>query len=250
MKNNITNALLSLLSKGIIRFTYRKVDGSIREAVGTRNLDIARDALCISIPNPKTGHNNPTAYYDLEKGDWRSFKAENVISINGIDLKDIKGVRGGSIVRVNEPIAVEIPINCDESEVIPIGSVNDTDFVGVGVGIGGGMGIGVGIGVGGGSRPADKPSVKPANLGCGVGIGVGIPIGVGGVKPADKPIEKGEPADFDLDKIGGIIRSTCGKVATPILTEKGVAVGAEIKVDDFAKLIAHYVVEELISRIK
>ena len=59
---NITKALLSLLNKGIVNFTYRKVDGSIRTAVGTRNLCFACQALGISIPMPKTGRNNPTAY--------------------------------------------------------------------------------------------------------------------------------------------------------------------------------------------
>ena len=213
MKNNITNALLSLLNKGIVRFTYRKVDGTIREALGTRNLDIARDALNIYIPNPKTGRTNPTAYYDLEKEDWRSFKAEYVISINGIELKDIKGVRGSRIVKVGEPIAVEIPINCDESEVIPIGSANDIDF--------GGMGV---------------------------GIGVGIPIGVGGGKPADKG---DEPKNFDLGKVGKMLGVGFGKVGTPIATERGVELPISgTSIDDFAKLVAHYVVEELISRIK
>jgi hypothetical protein len=212
MKNNITNALLSLLNKGIVRFTYRKVDGTIREALGTRNLDIARDALSICIPNPTSGRNNPTAYYDLEKEDWRSFKAENVISINGINIKDIKGVRGSRIVKVNEPIAVEIPINCDESEVIPIGSANDIDF--------GGMGV---------------------------GIGVGIPIGMGGGKPADKG---DEPKNFDLGKVGKMLGASFGKVGTPIATEKGISLPMEIGVEDFAKMVAHYVVEELIGRIK
>ena len=213
MKNNITNALLSLLNKGIVRFTYRKVDGTIREALGTRNLDIARDALSIYIPNPTSGRNNPTAYYDLEKEDWRSFKAENVISINGIDIKSIKGVRGSRIVKVGEPIAVEIPINCDDSEVIPIGSANDIDFGGI----------------------------------SGGGMGVGIPIGMGGGKPTDKG---NEPKNFDLGKVGKMLGASFGKVGTPIATEKGISLPMEIGVEDFAKMVAHYVVEELISRIK
>ena len=212
MKNNITNALLSLLNKGIVRFTYRKVDGTIREAVGTRSLEMARTALGIYIPNPTSGRNNPTAYYDLEKEDWRSFKAENVISINGINIKDIKGVRGSRIVKVNEPIAVEIPINCDESEVIPIGSANDIDF--------GGMGV---------------------------GIGVAIPISKSGGKPADKG---DEPKNLDLGKVGKMLGASFGKVGTPIATEKGISLPMEIGVEDFAKMVAHYVVEELIGRIK
>ena len=212
MENNLTKALLALLQKGIVNFTYRKVDGSVRTAIGTRNLCLACKVLGVSIPMPKGKKENPTAYYDIEKGDWRSFKAENVISINGIELKDIKGVRGSRIVKVGEPLAVEIPINCDESEVIPIGSANDIDF------------------------------------GCmGVGIGVGIPIGVGGGKPADKG---NEPKDFDLGKVGKMLGASFGKVGTPIATEKGISLPMEIGVEDFAKMVAHYVVEELIGRIK
>jgi hypothetical protein len=56
----------------------------------------------------------------------------------------------------------------------------------------------------------------------------------------------------DLDKdivIGAPAHSP--KVGTPTATEKGVALPLnEISVDDFAKLVAHYVVDELVSRIK
>jgi hypothetical protein len=179
MQNNITPALLSLLNKGIVKFTYRKVDGSIRNAVGTRNLDAARAAFGIYVPTPKTGRNNPTAYYDIEKEDWRSFKAENVLSINDIDIKEIKGVSGGRIVKVSEPAEVEIPINFG-------------GFIG------------------------------------------GLPIG---------GTPKDEPTNFDLGKAEG-------KVSKPYFTEKGLVLDAGIKVDDFAKLVAHYVVEEFINRLK
>lgn len=233
MKNNITNALLSLLNKGIVRFTYRKVDGTIREALGTRNLDIARDALSIYIPNPTSGRNNPTAYYDLEKEDWRSFKAENVIAINGIDIKSIKGVRGSRIVKVGEPIAVEIPINCDESEVIPIGSANDIDF--------GGMGVGIPIGMGGG-KPTDKGNFDLGK----VKTALGLPNGT--------PIVKGE---FGMGKpIGGSVAVPMGEGKGMVFTP--LAVSKEhttlpidgMSIEDFAKLVAHYVIEELIGRIK
>jgi hypothetical protein len=190
MKNNITNALLSLLNKGIVRFTYRKVDGSIREAIGSRNLDMLREGVGIAVPTPKTGRSNPTAYFDIEKEDWRSFKAENVLSINDIDIKNIKGVSGGRIVKVSEPAEVEIPINFG-------------GFIG------------------------------------------GLPIG---------GTPKDEPTNFDLGKVGkalGIdLGKAEGKVSKPYFTEKGLVLDAGIKVDDFAKLVAHYVVEEFINRLK
>jgi hypothetical protein len=191
MQNNITNALLSLLNKGIVRFTYRKVDGTIRKAIGTRNLAEARLHFGLIVPAPKTGHNNPTAYYDIEKEAWRSFVAENVLSINGIDINEIKGVKGNNIVRVDEPIEVEIPINFG--------------------GFCGGLPIGGGI---------PKEEICKA------------------MNKLDKDIVIGAPAHSP-------------KIGTPTATDKGIALPlGDVSVDDFAKMVAHYVVEELIGRIK
>ena len=192
MQNNITNALLSLLNKGIVNFTYRKVDGSIRTAVGTRNLCFVCQTLGVSIPLPKTGRNNPTAYYDIEKEDWRSFKAENVLSINGVEIGKIKGIKNDRIVPVDSLEDVDIPIN-----------------------VGGGIGVGMGFGGG-----IPKEEIRKA------------------MEKLDKDIVIGAPAHSP-------------KVGTPTATEKGVALPLnEISVEDFAKMVAKYVVEEFVSRIK
>ena len=196
MQNNITNALLSLLNKGIVRFTYRKVDGTIRKAIGTRNLAEARLHFGLIVPTPKTGRNNPTAYYDIEKEAWRSFVAENVLSING------------NIVRVDEPIEVEIPINISS----PIDEVR---------------------------LPISEGGLEKIKTDCKIPIGSGI-----------TPKNYVEPLkDFDLNKIGKMLG--IGKVGTPTATDKGIALPlGDVSVDDFAKMVAHYVVEELIGRIK
>lgn len=208
MQNNITNALLSLLNKGIVRFTYRKVDGTIRKAIGTRNLAEARLHFGLIVPTPKTGRNNPTAYYDIEKEAWRSFVAENVLSINGIDINEIKGVKGNNIVRVDEPIEVEIPINISS----PIDEVR---------------------------LPISEGGLEKIKTDCKIPIGSGI-----------TPKNYVEPLkDFDLDKIGKMLGIS--KVGTPTATDKGIALPlGDVSVDDFAKMVAHYVVEELIGRIK
>lgn len=184
MQNNITNALLSLLNKGIVKFTYRKVDGTIRKAIGTRNLDAARSAFGIYIPTPKTGRNNPTAYYDIEKEGWRSFVAENVLSINDVDIKEIKGVSGGRIVKVNEPTEVEIPIN----------------------------------------------TIK-------------FPISEGGFERISKALGKSVAAPFGEGE---------GMVFTPLAVNEEhttLPIGG-MSIEDFAKIVAKYVVEEFVSRIK
>ena len=184
---NTAKALLALLDKNIVRFTYEKKDGTIRNAIGTRNLCLACQALNITIPLPKTGRKNPTAYYDLEKHDWRSFVAENVISINGIELNRIKGVREGRIIEVGSPEEVEIPINP----------------------------MGVGLPIGG-------------------GFGGGLPIGGG----------------FGGGSCGGGQSAHTPKVGVPTFTEDGIAlpVGA-VSVEDFAKLVAKYVVDLLAHRL-
>jgi hypothetical protein len=213
MQNNITPALLSLLNKGIVKFTYRKVDGSIRNAVGTRNLDAARMAFGIYIPTPKTGRNNPTAYYDIEKEDWRSFKAENVLSINDIDIKEIKGVSGGRIVKVSEPTEVEIPINFG--------------------GFSGGMPIG--------GTPTEKSKPTDFDLGK-VAKMLGVPL-VKGEFGMGKPIGESVAVPFGDGK---------GMVFTPLAVSEEhttLPIGG-MSIEDFAKLVAKYVVEEIISRIK
>ena len=218
---NTAKALLALLDKNIVRFTYEKKDGTIRNAVGTRNLCLACKALNISIPLPKTGRKNPTAYYDLEKHDWRSFVAENVISINGIELNRIKGVREGRIIEVGSPEEVEIPIN-------PMG---------VGLPIGGGFGSGkmTKAEIEKAMKDLDKEIEIPIGKGgVGGGFGGGLPIGGG----------------FGGGACGGGQSAPTPKVGVPTFTEDGIAlpVGA-VSVEDFAKLVAKYVVDLLAHRL-
>ena len=233
MENNLTKALLALLQKGIVNFTYRKVDGSVRTAIGTRNLCLACKVLGVSIPMPKGKKENPTAYYDIEKGDWRSFKAENVLSINDIDIREIKGVSGGRIVKVSEPTEVEIPINFGGfSGGLPIGGTPKGEPTNFDLGK-----IKTALGM-----PNGTPIVKgEAGMGKPIGESVAIPFGDG----------KGmvfTPLAVDKDKIGTPVSS--GKVGTPTFTNEGLELEMGSGVEDFAKLVAHYVVEEIIGRIK
>ena len=68
----------------IVHFTYYRKDGSIREAIGTRNLAIAERRVGHKIPKP-TGPRNVLAYYDIVADAWRSFIAENVCSIDQVE---------------------------------------------------------------------------------------------------------------------------------------------------------------------
>lgn len=74
--------LIALLKKGVVKFTFKKKDGSLRTAIGTRNLNVASEKLGYNVPAPQNLGSNPTAFYDLEKDAWRSFSWGSVVSID------------------------------------------------------------------------------------------------------------------------------------------------------------------------
>lgn len=83
------------LKNGVVNFTYMKKDGSIRHATGTTRLD--------SIPvedHPKgTGRqaDGVVNYFDLEKSEWRSFREENLVSIDGCIQESHRGNESGPV---------------------------------------------------------------------------------------------------------------------------------------------------------
>ena len=62
-----------LCTRALVEFKYKKVDGSIREAVGTLE----------TVPMPKGGYKKPNhsilTYFDLQVQEWRCAKVENLI---------------------------------------------------------------------------------------------------------------------------------------------------------------------------
>ena len=81
---NITEeAIKEVLASGDVYFTYRKKDGTEREAYGTRNIGIIKDYNATPSGNgtEKTG---VITYYDLESEGWRCFKIENFIGFKTI----------------------------------------------------------------------------------------------------------------------------------------------------------------------
>lgn len=70
--------IIEELKTGIKKFSFMKVDGTIREAKGTRNIDIIAEAGALpkgnSIENPDI-----VKYFDTDIGSWRSFKVDNFI---------------------------------------------------------------------------------------------------------------------------------------------------------------------------
>ena len=61
----------------IVRFYFRKVDGSVREAWGTLSESIVPET---SGSNRKQ-NDTCQVYFDTEKQDWRCFKKANLLSV-------------------------------------------------------------------------------------------------------------------------------------------------------------------------
>lgn len=197
--NDIATTLRTLLAYNIVSFTFRKVNGEIRHAKGTRNLTLAESHTKTDIPKPR-GEEQPNAFYDVEVMGWRSYKPENLISIDGVvACTDTDFIKKPAMP--SEPPKREIPISK------PMGGVS------------GGQPI---------SGGADIDKILGSIFG-----GFGMPMG-----DMDKGIAIGAPAHSP-------------KVGTPTPTEKGIELPlGSVSVDDFARLVAKYVVDELVSRIK
>ena len=192
--NEIANNLRSLLTNNIVSFTYQKVNGEIRHAVGTRNLTLASRYTQTEIPAPK-GEEQPNSYYDVEKMGWRSYKPENLISIDGFKI----GWRSAEPAKKPELPKREIPV----SKPMGNGGVDIDKFLG---GIFGGLGL---------ARPPKEEIRKSMD-------------------DLDKDITIANPTGK---------RYNDGKIHTPVG-------GVPVPVDDFARLVAKYVVDEFVSRIK
>ena len=67
------------MRNGVAHFVYVKKNGDVREAWGTTN--------CSLVAKHTNGHGEyrehfaTTAYFDVERGGWRSFRWENIVGI-------------------------------------------------------------------------------------------------------------------------------------------------------------------------
>ena len=211
----IENTLRSLLRSNIVAFTYRKVNGEIRHAIGTRNLTLASAYTNTRIPTP-TGDMQPNSYYDVQSNGWRSWKTGYVISIDG----------QAEMPKRTAEIPVEMTAKSAPKREIPISKPTTG-------------------GVSGG-KPMGGADID--NLG---GLLGGLLGGFGGGIPKEEIRKSMDKLGKDIDIVppmgGGV---SGGKVGTPTFTDKGVELEMGIGVEDFAKMVAHYVVEEFISWIK
>lgn len=201
MENTLVSTLRTLLKTNIVCFTYKKVNGEIRVARGTRNLSIA-SALGYSVPTPKN-EEQPYSYYDLDCEGWRSYRPENLISIDGVIA------RTDTIFAKTPTIPNEIPV-----KEIPV-HIHTADGT-------------------------NKPIGTAKVLGSPVDMGE-LPIGNGKTAPV-----KMQPIDLG-GLLGGLgISTPVGSKETRSITSPN---GDMASLDDFARLVARYVVDEIFSRI-
>ena len=200
----LNETLRRLLATNIVCFTYKKVNGEIRKAKGTRNLQLARAHTGMSIPDP-TGYEQPTSYYDVESLGWRSYRDGNLISIDGVVARTDTDFAKKPTTPNVETKRGELP-----KREIPV------------------------------SRPMGNGAADIDKILGGIFGGFGMP-----------PMGEIRKAMDDLDKdivIGAPAHSP--KIGTPTATEKGIELPlGSVSVDDFAKLVAHYAVEEFVSRL-
>ena len=78
-KAMMIESLKEKLRNGVAHFIFIKKNGEIREAFGTTNAAVAAkytNGNGISREYFKT-----TAYFDIEKGQWRSFRWESIVKV-------------------------------------------------------------------------------------------------------------------------------------------------------------------------
>lgn len=83
--------LKTLLSKGHVTFTFTKANGETRTATGTRILKSSVAMGFTEADMPKgTGREIPgvIAFWDIDKGAWRSVRESSIISIDNVVTED------------------------------------------------------------------------------------------------------------------------------------------------------------------
>ena len=78
-KAMMVESLKRQMKNGIAHFVFKKKDGTLREAWGTTNSSLAKKH--INGNGDSRERYATTAYFDVEKGNWRSFRWENIVAV-------------------------------------------------------------------------------------------------------------------------------------------------------------------------
>ena len=91
VKESLQQKLNRLLkTEDVVNFTFKKKNGELRHARGTKKMDkiesIDEGAIPSGKGSPKTC---VIAYFDLDKSAWRSFQEESLVSIETQETNDM-----------------------------------------------------------------------------------------------------------------------------------------------------------------
>ena len=78
-KAMMIEALKEKLRNGVAHFIFIKKNGEVREAFGTTNAAVA--AKYTNDNGISREYFKTTAYFDIEKGEWRSFRWESIVKV-------------------------------------------------------------------------------------------------------------------------------------------------------------------------
>ena len=79
VKAQMIDLLKEKLRNGVAHFIFVKKNGEIREAFGTTNAAVA--AKYTNGNGCSREYFKTTAYFDIEKGEWRSFRWESIVKV-------------------------------------------------------------------------------------------------------------------------------------------------------------------------
>ena len=82
MNLTITN-LLEQLRQGPVEVDFYKGDGSLRHMRATLNQDLLPPTPIVHSPSAKPHDPQQVRVFDLDKKDWRSFRMERLVKVNG-----------------------------------------------------------------------------------------------------------------------------------------------------------------------
>ena len=92
---NVADVLREKLLQGETKFVFKKADGSRRAAVGTTNLELVphdlwpKDMTSAEESTEKQKDSGVVRFFDLEKGAWRSCKADNILEVCGEEVNEL-----------------------------------------------------------------------------------------------------------------------------------------------------------------
>lgn len=74
--------LETMLSTGLSRITFFKVDGTLRELVCTRDMSIIPEDMHPTSTTKRVKSSTTVTVYDTEDDSWKSFLVENLVTID------------------------------------------------------------------------------------------------------------------------------------------------------------------------